>query len=1042
MSDTAETDADSGGFDSDRLVERLKDWYHLPGLALLAIFMFWVRAQSWGNFVRDGQVYFGGNDPWYHYRQVTYAVKHGLETMPYDVWTGFSEGVHSGQFGTLFDQLIAAGALIYGLGDPTAHQIAIVTMFAPAVFGALVAIPTYLVGRRLQGRASGLLAAVILALLPGTFLRRGMVGTADHNIAEPLFMTIAVFGMLVAIAVAETEKPIWEQIRHLEVEGLRRVVGYSTLAGVATGLYLYVWPPGVLLVGIFGVYVIVKMTSDHVGGTSPEHVGIAAAVTMVVTSVMALVRLYSLGFSTTDITLLQVLVPLAVAGGALYLSWLSRTFEKREIEDQYFPAAVLGTLAIGVLGVRLLIPRLYSLVSSNLLRFVGFNAGAEMRTIGEAQPFPLQIMERTGLSASEAIFNQYGLTFFLAVTALALVLLVPLLRSGDRRRIGLAVLTAGTTGVFVAFPWVMTRIGDVIGLDGSLVGVVVIGSLLALIGVYGSHDREHLFFATWTVFLVAAAFTQLRFNYYLAVPVAILTAYLPFYLLGLIDYRMDFDALVDMEINTVVTVSLVLLLVIMPLAIPVGMTNAQGQTYTKSTAWQIGSDERPRGVVYWQDTLDWMENNTPAVGNYGGATNADQMQYYGTYAKPTDNNFDYPKGAYGVMSWWDYGHWITTIGHRIPVANPFQQHATTAANFLIAPNETASNAVLQRNDEDDAKTRYVAIDWQMVGEKFRAPTVFYDLQKNVSYYDDFVRAVYPMSQQGQLGQRFTLHKQRYYESTMVRLYEFYGSAKSPRPIVIDWNLTRTRGGGAIRTVSRQGGYLKTGFANISAARAYVQQDGSAQVGGFRGIPPERVPALEHYRLVKVNAPPATYQGSNYPPVKLFELVPGATVQGTGPANKTVVATVEMNIPSRNKTFTYRQRAETGPDGEFTMTLPYSTTGYENWGPEDGYTNVSVRANTSYQFTAGGGLNESGYFIQYSDRATVTEAQVIGENDTSVTVDLQRQVIGQLKSGGQSNDSGSTSPDGTDTGSGSQDSDATNAVDEARPADTSSKRATP
>ena len=42
-----------------------------------------------------------------------------------------------------------------------------------------------------------------------------------------------------------------------------------------------------------------------------------------------------------------------------------------------------------------------------------------------------------------------------------------------------------------------------------------------------------------------------------------------------------------------------------------------------------------------------MSENTPAEGNYGGAGNADQLDYAGTYER-TDN-YDYPAGAYGVM---------------------------------------------------------------------------------------------------------------------------------------------------------------------------------------------------------------------------------------------------------------------------------------------------------------------------------------------------------------------------------------------------------
>jgi dolichyl-diphosphooligosaccharide--protein glycosyltransferase len=93
-------------------------------------------------------------------------------------------------------------------------------------------------------------------------------------------------------------------------------------------------------------------------------------------------------------------------------------------------------------------------------------------------------------------------------------------------------------------------------------------------------------------------------------------------------------------------------------------------------------------------------------------------------------------------------------------------------------------------------------------------------------------------------------------------------------------------------------------------------------------------------------------------------------------------------------FTYRQHAETGPDGEFTMTLPYSTTGYENFGPEEnGHTNVSVRAADAYEFTTGNQTLDDGLtVVEYADSADVSEAQVLGEGDEPVTVDLEREVV--------------------------------------------------
>ena len=61
----------------------------------------------------------------------------------------------------------------------------------------------------------------------------------------------------------------------------------------------------------------------------------------------------------------------------------------------------------------------------------------------------------------------------------------------------------------------------------------------------------------------------------------------------------------------------------------------------------------------WRESLEWMGNNTPETG----------VNYTTIYNPET---FQYPPEAYGVMSWWDYGHMITYIAKRIPNANPFQ----------------------------------------------------------------------------------------------------------------------------------------------------------------------------------------------------------------------------------------------------------------------------------------------------------------------------------------------------------------------------------
>jgi len=61
-----------------------------------------------------------------------------------------------------------------------------------------------------------------------------------------------------------------------------------------------------------------------------------------------------------------------------------------------------------------------------------------------------------------------------------------------------------------------------------------------------------------------------------------------------------------------------------------------------------------------------------------------------------------------------------------------------------------------------------------------------------------------------------------------------------------------------------------------------------------------------------------------------------------------------------------------------MTLPYSTTGYDEFGPDNGYTNTTVQATSEYAFSSDTGEVAT---------ASVEEAQVVGVDDEAVSVEL-------------------------------------------------------
>ena len=955
----------------------LASYYHYVALAALAGFTLWNRTRFWGRFVVDGRTLLAGNDPFYHLRSVQYVVNNYPKTMPFDPWTYFSLGTANSQFGTLYDQLMATAALLVGLGSPSDELVRTVVLFAPAVFGAAVMIPAYLIGRRLGGRAGGVVSAAIIALGAGGVLQQGMAGSADHQVAEALFQALAVLGLVVALAVARQEKPVWELVQAREVAALRRSLGWGVLAGVAVAAYLWVWPPGVLLVGVLGLFFLVHLSVEYVRGSSPEHAAFVGAVALTTASVLQLPMVNTLELSATSRSLLQPGLAVGVAVGCVVVAWLARKWDGSDRPARYFPLLTFGIVAVVVVLATVVLPDTVGYFVTQVDRVLGFVTGqsAQAATVVEARPGSL-----------DTVYQGYKLA---AVTALlgALVLLV--------RQV----------------------LGDDPGGEGLLI-------------------------VLWSAVMLSATLTQGRFAYYIAVPVGVLNAALVGWAVG---YIGSIGADGPVETYQVLSVGVVVLVVLAPMLLIFPTATAVAQ-----------QNQAPGGVTGWQSSLEWMEENTPAEGQYANP-DGDPMSYYGEFGRTDD--YDYREGAYGVMSWWDYGHWITGIGERIPTANPFQQGATEAARFLLAQDETEAAGVLAEIDEDDATTRYVMIDSQMVGGKYQAPPAF---APNVTRSDFFTRSttnrqVYrqyfrAFQQQGLSQSRANQQArgiatvrhqtQAYYESMMVRLYAYHGSSMEPQPYVVDWQQVQTEQGGAA-LVEPQDGPMFRAFENMSAAREYARQDGTAAVGGFGPYPPEeRVEALDHYRLVQTsssrsgkfardvlgagytsnavlqqlgNRSPAARQylrdltttvRSTDGFAKVFERVPGAQVQGDGaPANTTLTMQVRMN-PANGPNFTYSKRVETDDSGAFDTIVPYSTTGYENWGPEQGRTNVSTRATGPYTVSSGLRTNESGSVVSYQASVNVTEAQVIGENTTPVRVTLDEQPL---------NIEGPTG--GTDTGTG-------------------------
>ncbi|GAG14645.1 unnamed protein product, partial [marine sediment metagenome] len=243
---------------------------------------------------------------------------------------------------------------VIGLGSPTQHTIEIVGAYFPAILGALVTVPVYFIGRELFNRTVGLLSAGLIAILPGQFLMRSLLGFTDHHIAEVLFSTTAALFLILAIKRAKEKETSFSHIRSRDWGNLRKPLIYALLAGLALGIYLISWTGGLLFVFILFAYMIIQYIIDHLRGKSTDYLCIIGVPMFLIALIIVIPFLNFLSYGELVIASLTI--------GILtfpVLSGVSRLMAYRNIKRAYYPLALAGLGLAGAGLLYLIDPSLY-----------------------------------------------------------------------------------------------------------------------------------------------------------------------------------------------------------------------------------------------------------------------------------------------------------------------------------------------------------------------------------------------------------------------------------------------------------------------------------------------------------------------------------------------------------------------------------------------------------------------------------------------------------------------------------------------------------
>jgi dolichyl-diphosphooligosaccharide--protein glycosyltransferase len=258
----------------------------------------------------------------------------------------------------------------------------------------------------------------------------------------------------------------------------------------------------------------------------------------------------------------------------------------------------------------------------------------------------------------------------------------------------------------------------------------------------------------------------------------------------------------------------------------------------------------------WCESMDWLRINTPEP--FG-----DAAYYYQLYKQaPSTNNNAGPAAAYSVLCWWDYGYWVSRIGHRVPFSNSGASNQGDDWRYF-----TAQSARVADNICATWNIRYVIVNDYLVdrdsGFKVLAA---YTGQPSATYSEIYYRL------KQDIPAPTLLYYPEYYRTMAVRLYCFEGKQYEPQETaVISWEAKT----GADRSAYKEITGLKT-FRTYAEAEVFIaaQKTGNWRiVGKDPRASPVPLEALQGYKLVHQSTEKPGAGINPTPTVKIFEYKP-------------------------------------------------------------------------------------------------------------------------------------------------------------------------
>ncbi len=373
-------------------------------LALVFLLSLILRiAVPWEHVFSGGWIKFTDNDAYFYVRLLDNLARHFPFLGGFDPYYIYPDGIGLGGRPLFFVYLMGFIAWLLGGGAPSQHTVDLVAVLFPAVTGALLVLPVFLLGRTIFNRWAGLAAAGFIALMPGEFLVRTLLGNTDSHALEILLSTLFMLFLLLSVKSGKGPDGIPGRAG---LKKFARPLIYGALAGLCLGLYVLSWQGALLFVFISFTWLALQFIADYLCGRSSAYLAAAAFSAF---TVALLISLTLPGATMTWISLTAAaLSPAALAA-------LSALMRKNKIAAPWYPLIVVTLAGVALSAAFISSPQFMGAALNTLAGFFSWTAGAG---IAETQPLLIQ----QGSFTFALVWGNYTAASVMALAALAIVI--------------------------------------------------------------------------------------------------------------------------------------------------------------------------------------------------------------------------------------------------------------------------------------------------------------------------------------------------------------------------------------------------------------------------------------------------------------------------------------------------------------------------------------------------------------------------------------------------------------------------------------------